>query len=160
MRVLLVNPKFRLPIDTRTTPHLGLAYLGAVTLAHGDECQIYDADVETEPLAEVLKSFRPEIVGITANTPQVKQAWRTAQEIKRVLPGTPVVIGGPHPSVLSEESAARPEIDIVVRGEGEAVWVELLDQLATLKQNDLDYTDEKWLAPDSPLGKIFGITFR
>jgi len=29
MRVMLVNPKFRLPIDTRTTPHLGLAYLGA-----------------------------------------------------------------------------------------------------------------------------------
>ena len=105
MRVLLVNPKFRLPIDTRTTPHLGLAYLGAVTLERGDECKLYDADIETEPFEQFLRDFRPEIVGITANTPQVKQAWRTAKEIKRVLPGTPVVIGGPHPSVLSEESA-------------------------------------------------------
>ena len=32
MRVALINPKFRLPIDTRTSPHLGLAYLGAVSL--------------------------------------------------------------------------------------------------------------------------------
>lgn len=30
MRVLLINPIFRLPIDTRTTAHLGLAYLGAM----------------------------------------------------------------------------------------------------------------------------------
>lgn len=160
MRVLLINPKFRLPIDTRTTPHLGLAYLGAVTLQRGDECAIYDADIETQPFDEFLREFRPEIVGITANTPQVKQAWRTAQEIKRVLPGTPVVIGGPHPSVLSEESAARPEIDVVVRGEGEAVWVELLDQLEALRQEDPGYTAEQWLAPGGPLGKVFGITYR
>ena len=32
MRVLLINPKLRLPIDTRTTPHLGLAYLGSIWL--------------------------------------------------------------------------------------------------------------------------------
>jgi hypothetical protein len=32
MRVALVNPRFRLPIDTRTSPHLGLAYLEKVAL--------------------------------------------------------------------------------------------------------------------------------
>lgn len=160
MRVLLVNPKFRLPIDTRTTPHLGLAYLGAVTLERGDECKLYDADIETEPFEQFLRDFRPEIVGITANTPQVKQAWRTAKEIKRVLPGTPVVIGGPHPSVLSEESAARPEIDIVARGEGEAIWVELLAQLEEQKKLNPEFTDKDWLQPDTPLKNIFGITYR
>ena len=160
MRVLLVNPKFRLPIDTRTTPHLGLAYLGAVTLERGDECKLYDADIETEPFEQFLRDFRPEIVGITANTPQVKQAWRTAKEIKRVLPGTPVVIGGPHPSVLSEESAARPEIDIVARGEGEAIWVELLAQLEEQKKLNPEFTDKDWLQPDTPLSNIFGITYR
>ncbi len=160
MRVLLVNPKFRLPIDTRTTPHLGLAYLGAVTLERGDECKLYDADIETEPFDQFLRDFRPEIVGITANTPQVKQAWRTAKEIKRVLPGTPVVIGGPHPSVLSEESAARPEIDIVARGEGEAIWVELLAQLEEQKKLNPEFTDKDWLQPDTPLSNIFGITYR
>lgn len=160
MRVLLINPKFRLPIDTRTTPHLGLAYLGAVTLERGDDCRIYDSDVEDLPLDEFLLDFRPEIVGITSNTPQVKQAWRTAQEIKRVLPGTPVVIGGPHPSVLSEESAARPEVDIVVRGEGEAVWIELLTQFETLRAANPAYSAEQWITPGSPLGTIFGITYR
>ena len=78
MRVLLINPKFRLPIDTRTTPHLGLAYLGAVSEQRGDEVRIYDGDVEEQPVEEFVQEFQPHIVGITANTPQVMAAWRTA----------------------------------------------------------------------------------
>ena len=49
MRVALINPKFRLPIDTRTSPHLGLAYLAAVSQQRGDEVRVYDADVEQQP---------------------------------------------------------------------------------------------------------------
>ncbi len=84
MRVVLINPRFRLPIDTRTSPHLGLAYLGAVSERRGDEVRIYDADVEDQPLDEFIQEFRPDFVGITANTPQVKQAWRHADKIKSV----------------------------------------------------------------------------
>ena len=40
MRVALINPKFRLPIDTRTSPHLALAYLGAVSERRGDEVRV------------------------------------------------------------------------------------------------------------------------
>jgi len=126
VRVLLVNPRFRLPIDTRTTPHLGLAYLAAVSQQRGDEVRVFDADVEDESITDVVRDFHPQVVGITANTPQVKQAWRTAQAIKSLL-NVPIVLGGPHPSVLPEESAARPEVDIVVRGEGEQTWLHLSD---------------------------------
>ena len=118
MHVLLINPRIRLPIDTRTTPHLGLAYLGAVSERRGDTVQVFDMDVEDVPLAAALREFPPHIVGITANTPQVRHAWGAAQEVKAVLPHVPVVIGGPHVSALPEESAARPEIDVVARGEG------------------------------------------
>ena len=55
MRVALINPKFRLPIDTRTSPHLALAYLGAVSERRGDEVRVYDADVEEQPLVDFLQ---------------------------------------------------------------------------------------------------------
>ncbi len=74
MRVMLVNPRFRLPIDTRTTPHLGLAYLAAVSERRGDEVLVFDADVEDGGIADAVRRFEPHLVGITANTPQVKQA--------------------------------------------------------------------------------------
>ena len=128
MRVALINPMFRLPIDTRTTPHLGLAYLGAVSQRRGDDVRVYDADIEDQPLTDFLHEFRPHIVGITANTPQVKQAWRTAAAIKNEL-DILIVLGGPHVSVVSEdldfESLRQPPVDLVVRGEGEEPWIEI-----------------------------------
>lgn len=162
MRVLLINPKFHLPIDTRTTPHLGLGYLGALTEQRGDECRLWDADVE-EPgsLEEIIRDWQPAVVGITANTPQVKQAWRTADYIKSLNPSIVTVIGGPHPSVLSEESAARPEIDVVIRGEGEAPWVKILEVVDTARTGGRGFKAADLLDPASKLlDPIFGLTYR
>ena len=159
MRVMIVNPRFHLPIDTRTTPHLGLAYLAAVSEQRGDEVLLFDADVEDEPITEVIKRFDPEIMGITANTPQVKSAWRTAQVVKSVK-DVPVVLGGPHASVLPAESAARPEVDVVVRGEGEAVWVKLCDIIERASQTQANFTARHLLDPQAGLlDGLLGISY-
>ncbi|MEM7033156.1 MAG: radical SAM protein [Chloroflexota bacterium] len=159
MRVMLVNPRFHLPIDTRTSPHLGLAYLGAVSEERGDEVIIFDADVEEEPITETVKRFQPDIIGITANTPQVKSAWRTAAAIKSVR-DIPVVLGGPHVAVLPSESVERPEVDVVVRGEGETVWVKLCNLIEIAKRHQPDFTARDLLDPQMQhLGTLLGISF-
>jgi radical SAM superfamily enzyme YgiQ (UPF0313 family) len=159
MRVMMVNPRFHLPIDTRTTPHLGLAYLAAVSEQRGDEVIVYDADVEDEPITAVIKRFDPQIVGITANTPQVKSAWRTAQAVKSIK-DVPVILGGPHVSVLPAESAARPEVDVVVRGEGEAVWVKLCDLIERASQQTLTFTARDLLDPQTGLlNGLMGVSY-
>lgn len=117
-----------MPIEVRTSPPLGLAYLGAVSEERGDEVRILDMEVEETPLNQVLREERPDLVGITANTIQIKAAWRVAQEIKAEM-ALPIVLGGPHPTVLPEESVKRPEVDVVVRGEGEATWADLCQRL-------------------------------
>ena len=150
MRVMLVNPRFRLPIDTRTTPHLGLAYLAAVSERRGDEVLVFDADVETESITDAARRFEPHLVGVTANTPQVKQAWRTAQALKSVL-DVPIVLGGPHPSVLPEESASRPSVDIVARAEGEEVWLSLSAIVERARQADPRFTACQLLDPQAHL---------
>jgi anaerobic magnesium-protoporphyrin IX monomethyl ester cyclase len=160
MRVMLINPQFRLPIDTRTTPHLGLAYLAAVSQRRGDEVCVYDLDVEETPIADKVREFRPDVVGITANTPQVKQAWRTAQAIKAVA-DVPIIIGGPHPSVLPEESAGRPENDIAVRGEGEETWIELCQVIERCKAQDRQFNTATLLDPAAHiLDSVLGITYQ
>jgi radical SAM superfamily enzyme YgiQ (UPF0313 family) len=152
MRVALINPRFRLPIDTRTTPHLGLAYLAAVSERRGDEVVIFDCDVEEKPVAEFIQEFRPHLVGITANTPQVKQAWRTAKQIKEVY-DCPVVLGGPHVSVLPEESCEKPYVDIVVRGEGEDAWIDLSNRLERYLQDQPEYHTDAFLHPENEILK-------
>lgn len=119
MRILLVNPKSKLPIDTRTSPSLGLAYLAAVTEHRGDEVRVHDGDVEDAPLAVLLREFASQVVGITANTTQITAAWRDAELVKSACDAA-VVLGGPHPTSLPEESAGKPRVDVVVRGEGAA----------------------------------------
>ena len=99
---MLINPKSKLPIDTRTSPPLGLAYLAAVSEAADHEVQVHDGDVEDRPLADVLGTFQPEVVGITANTTQIMSAWRDADLVKALI-AAPVVLGGPHPTTMPEE---------------------------------------------------------
>ncbi|MBI5650137.1 MAG: cobalamin B12-binding domain-containing protein, partial [Chloroflexi bacterium] len=123
MRVLLINPRFQLPIDTRTTPHLGIAYLAAVSEQRGDEVRVFDMDIEEVKLTDFVRDYQPDIVGITSNTPQVKQGWHAAREIKSVL-DVPIVQGGPHVSALPEE--ALNHSDSVVIGEAESIWNEIL----------------------------------
>jgi len=130
MRVLLVNPKSSLPIDTRVSPSLGLAYLAAVSERRGDEVRIHDGDIEDVRIQEIARQFKPDLIGITANTTQVMSAWKEAALIKEVAGDAPIVLGGPHPTVLPHESAALPQIDLVARGEGEATWEELSERLA------------------------------
>jgi len=150
VRVALINPKFRLPIDTRTTAHLGLAYLAAVSERRGDEVVIFDADVEKQSVSDFVQEFRPDIVGITANTPQVKQAWRTAKAIKEVY-DCPVVLGGPHVSVLPEESVEKPYVDIVVRGEGEDAWIDICNRLETYLADQPEYHTDAFMHPENEI---------
>jgi radical SAM superfamily enzyme YgiQ (UPF0313 family) len=156
-RILLVNPKSKLPIDTRTSPPLGLAYLGAVAEGRGDLVRVHDGDVEEKPLEGVVREFEPEVVGITANTTQITAAWRDAELVKG-LGDMQVVLGGPHPTTLPEESAAKPFVDVVVRGEGEATWLELLSLGSSSRLGDASATALTWST--QALSQITGITYQ
>jgi anaerobic magnesium-protoporphyrin IX monomethyl ester cyclase len=55
-------------------------------------------------------------MGISSCTPSIKEAWRLVKIAKDL--GKTVVLGGPHPTALPEESLSK-DVDVVVRGEGE-----------------------------------------
>lgn len=128
MKVLLIVPKSRLPVETREQPPLGIAYIGAISLRRGDQVRLIDQNVDDTPLASV--ATWPDIVGITANTSQVKGAWRAAQSLRQAGCTATIVLGGVHPTVLPEESLTAAPVDVVVRGEGEETWAELCQALA------------------------------
>ncbi|MCL5257386.1 MAG: radical SAM protein [Chloroflexi bacterium] len=125
---MLVNPRSKLPVDQRTSPPLGLAYLAAASAARGDEVMVHDMEVESEPPGRVAREFKPDLTGITAITVQVKKAWEIAAEIQEAC-GSFVVLGGMHPTLLPDESLEQEHVDAVVRGEGEATWLELCERL-------------------------------
>ncbi len=69
---------------------------------------------------------QPQVLGITSTSQQFGSAKIVARIAKRVSPRTAVVLGGPHASMVGAEVLECPDIDVAVRGEGEATLVEIL----------------------------------
>jgi radical SAM superfamily enzyme YgiQ (UPF0313 family) len=97
-------------------PPLALKQVAAAT---PPEWEIVLADEVQE---EVPFNGNFDLVGITAMTHQAYRAYEIADRFRSQ--GTPVVLGGIHPTVLPEE--AGEHADAVVIGEAEPVWAGLL----------------------------------
>lgn len=131
MRALLVNPHYsierymgrHLARVGWVMPPMGLLYVAAGLEKEGHTVEVYDAQVDARPLARVLETFQPEIVGITCVSALLGSALSAARIVKERLPGVPVVMGGVHPSVRPDDVLTSEDVDVAVRGEG--VWTML-----------------------------------
>ena len=78
-----------------------------------------------------LKS--PKVIGMSVLTINCGRAYELAKKIKMIDAGAVVVLGGIHPTVAPEEALSKEGVDIVVRGEGEETFRELLLSIRQLK---------------------------
>jgi len=72
--------------------------------------------VEDETIAEHLARETYDLVGISSPTPLIYEAWEVAALARKR--GAITVLGGPHLTLMPEESMERADVDLVVRGEG------------------------------------------
>lgn len=79
----------------------------------------------------ILSSFSPDVVGISGQTtPSIYDVYRTAKTTKNHNPAILVVVGGAHVTFQDEQVLREcPDIDIVVRGEGEITMTAILDKM-------------------------------
>jgi len=149
--ILLINPKFE-NANSFWIP-LGLAYIASYLEKNSFDVKIIDANVlqiDDEEVADLIEK-KPVVVGISAMTSVIYSTWKIAKNIKQKFPNSLIVLGGPHPSVLPEESLKNEFIDIVAIGEGEETMKEIADSFVngTLKLNEI-----KGIAYKTNSGKI------
>lgn len=135
MKVLFVNPpqtaskyKFMGVI----APPLGIAYMAGVLQENHIDVEILDASAEDMDFKDVEKELlkrKPDLVALTALTPTIGRALETAQVVKETLPDSIVVIGGYHPTFNFIETLEDENVDIVIRGEGEYIMLNLVQAL-------------------------------
>lgn len=130
MRILLVQPNVTSNMVgftslVRTEP-LALEILAGGVPQH--EVKILDLRVDPSPLSQVLADFRPELVGLTGYTTDVHRMWEIVTEVKAHDPGIVMVVGGYHASLVPEDFDL-PAVDVIVVGEGEETFAELVDCL-------------------------------
>ncbi|KSW12512.1 radical SAM protein [Pyrodictium occultum] len=156
MKVLLTVPPdvHRLEIYRvagMKAPPLGLAYIAAVLERAGHKVKIIDTptlEMDTKTWLHEVKSWSPDVVGISMLTPTAPKGYMAARLVKQELGDDVVVLaGGPHPTFMYEEALSNG-VDIVVRGEGEYTTLEVVNAL------------EKYGFSREVLSDIKGIAFR
>ena len=102
-------------------PSLGLLTLAGNAPENWSPVYI-EIDAFAEDSAQLILQQQPDLVAISSLSARVNDAYKLAAQIKEA--GIPVVIGGLHASAMPEE--AEMYADVVVVGQGERLWREVL----------------------------------
>ena len=133
MRVLLTQPASNFGLRNvvgMKSPPLGLAYIGAAAERVGCDVKIIDGasnGFSNSRLIDRIVEYEPDIFGVGTTTMGYPEALSLVSEIKKRVPRTFTVVGGPHVTFTENEAFRQcHELDVVVRGEGEKTFEELL----------------------------------
>jgi anaerobic magnesium-protoporphyrin IX monomethyl ester cyclase len=131
MKIALVHLNGRKIIEKTSHANAGLAYLGAYALNRGHEVLAVDARYEGIGNNEVARRIfknRPDVLGISMKTPDVKVSEELAAVAKKKLSDPKIIVGGAHVTALQKRVLQEcPYFDIGVVGEGEETFCEILD---------------------------------
>ena len=133
LNILLINPPQSEAYGRLRAPrqmHMGLAYLAS--LVQENNVKILDMDAEKidcQKFPDIISNEKFDIVGITVTTPVFLSSLKLAQLVKSYSPGTLVVFGGVHPTIRPQEVLNSDSVDLVVKGEGEITFKEIVDCL-------------------------------
>lgn len=129
--VYLIKPPYD-PRRFRPGESLGLATLAGQLARHEIPVKLLDPTLQRISGSRLLAALRrdaPELVGLTLTCSAfVPAAMDLSRSIKQVLPDTHLVWGGPYPTFAHERLLREiPEIDSIIRFEGERALLSLVD---------------------------------
>ena len=116
-------------------PPLGLASIAGYLSSMGISVNIIDCNIDSPSVQDFeelikfqyLKKFEDiRIIGITAMTCTIKKAYKIASICRHYYPKAKIVFGGVHPTYCYDEVLGDKNIDIVVIGEGELTFYEIV----------------------------------
>jgi anaerobic magnesium-protoporphyrin IX monomethyl ester cyclase len=135
MKVLFVEPPkdYWFVMGEYLPPPYGILQLAAFLESKNKDVEIEVLDCQAQSLdwkelEKHIESFDPDIVASSAlATCNTYVAIRTLETAKKVKPNVLTVAGGQHFTATAQQSLETyPEIDVIVRGEGEQTLVELV----------------------------------
>lgn len=121
--------------------HSNLAvYCLKAATAYSDKVYIREFTINNQ-LEDILKNIyleKPDVIGISCYIWNINYVKELLPELNKVLPGVKIWLGGPEVSYNTEEYAGRYEnVAGVIKGEGEAVFKELMDCYMEDREKDI-----------------------
>ena len=137
MRIVFVHPNYHSggAEIAGNWPPAWVAYLtGSLRAAGFDDIHFIDAmtnHIDNDTLRARLAELKPDVVGTTAITPAIYMAEEVLRIAQEVAPQAVRVLGGIHATFMYRQVLSEaPWIDVIVRGEGEEIVVNLMQAIA------------------------------
>jgi anaerobic magnesium-protoporphyrin IX monomethyl ester cyclase len=135
--VLLLYPKTGLDFGSTVAPPHSLLAVAAPLCKQGYKVKIFDQRVKNISDQDLRDCLSSELlcVGISCMTgSQIRYGVGLAERIRSLTNGAvPIVWGGPHPTVTPQQTILHPNVDIIVVGEGDESFLELIQALESKK---------------------------
>ncbi len=110
---------------------ISLGYIAASLKAAGIEGAVAEIDVVAKltgkEILDFISEYKPLVVGLSVYQVNIEFALQLAKLVKLIDPGIFVVFGGPQATFMPKEALRQmPDVDVIMRGEGEIVWPALV----------------------------------
>ena len=127
LKVVLYNPR-----AVFYTMPLSLVAIASALDRDQFEIVIIDGRLERDPIAAVRNAAGGALcVGITVLTgAPIHDALAVSRAVRSQNPSMPIVWGGWHPSLFASECLDEPSVDIVVSGQGEDTFRQIVERLS------------------------------
>jgi radical SAM superfamily enzyme YgiQ (UPF0313 family) len=111
---------------------LSLLCLASPLLQTGFDVKLVDNLISPDYERTILRECAEAIcLGISVLTgPHIGAAIRVSRAVKKLRPEMPIVFGGWHASLATEQTLREPFVDAIVRGQGELTLLELVQRIA------------------------------
>jgi radical SAM superfamily enzyme YgiQ (UPF0313 family) len=135
MRILFLRPQRQRRFFSLSLPPLGVMYLASYLRSYfqGEiDVRILDLTIERNgrrALNRVLDGFPPDVIGLSAMTPEDPDLTYFARLLRQRFPASVIVAGGPHPNAAPEHVLRESGVDFVVLGEGEQTILRMAEGL-------------------------------
>ena len=136
MRIVFIHPNYHSggAEIAGSWPPAWVAYLtGHLRRAGFDDIHFIDAmtnHLDHDAVRARLAELKPDVIGTTAITPAIYEAEELLRLAQEVAPDALRVLGGIHGTFMFRQVLSEaPWIDVIVRGEGEEIIVDLLSTL-------------------------------
>lgn len=159
-KTLLINPSYKDSYGSAKGamvdpifPTLSLLTVAAMTEHHGHQVEIFDMSYmqyDYRVVKEKILASKPDVIGISATTPLMNQLRDMTVLIKSISKNILVVGGGSHVSAMPTESLHESMLDIVVAGEGDYTFADIMNDLPLKDIKGIFYRKDGTIHKTSP----------
>jgi anaerobic magnesium-protoporphyrin IX monomethyl ester cyclase len=124
MKITLIN--VQISEGNNIVPPLGILYIASVLELMKHEVQVFDIDPDVTECVEQIKTFGPQVIGMSCYTNTYKKALRLNEKLRRELSEAVFVTGGVHATAKPLETMTEMRPDYLVYAEGERTIAQLV----------------------------------